>query len=460
MLILFSRVSTWLFIEMIASLSLVVLNLFIPMLMVFGSFRNAVNFYLSSAALSSSMINFLYLIYLIQTLRSRVLSENNCRAIYYLQTSCILILAYTIVAMHANFILCLFPSSSAHHHSARTCLQSFGVCLRRIFRRFCYFFVICLWSFAFIATIPLLYSIDSNEKLPKPVYCPGTTQVSYREELFNRNRFTQTIIFNLIPLILNLFLSLIAVLKLLYDCLVYLCARCRMSKCSLCRKKSSSMQQSQSNIPNAMSFLSSLSIVARNNMQHGINLAPVMETTTAPSPPDNEINITTSDFVVQSCGHWLSKSFIRSLLVISVCLLACIYPVVMRFYLVYFSVLLPLVFALLNYSFVQLQSTQQQTTVENYATSGIIQPAAASSTDTNGALNMNKSEIFQNQTSIKRDLNNSSSEQFELQSSLIKSLSNEDNRLIDTPSTIRKKQKYFSNRLYENSRTLFISRNH
>ncbi|CAF4612907.1 unnamed protein product, partial [Rotaria socialis] len=92
MLILFSRVSTWLFIEMIASLSLVVLNLFIPMLMVFGSFRNAVNFYLSSAALSSSMINFLYLIYLIQTLRSRVLSENNCRAIYYLQTSCILIL--------------------------------------------------------------------------------------------------------------------------------------------------------------------------------------------------------------------------------------------------------------------------------------------------------------------------------------------------------------------------------
>ncbi|CAF1392940.1 unnamed protein product [Rotaria magnacalcarata] len=450
------------------------------MLMVFGSFRNAVNFYLSSAALSSSMINFLYLIYLIQTLRSRVLSENNCRAIYYLQTSCILILAYTIVAMHANFILCLFPSSSAHrHHSTRTCLQSFGVCLRRNFRRFCYFFVICLWSFAFIATIPLLYSIDSNEKLPEPVYCPGTTHVSYREEWLNRNRFTQTIVFNLIPLLLNLFLSLIAALKLLYDCLVYLWARCRMSKCSPCRKKSSSMQQPQSTISNSMSFLSSFSIIARNNMQHGINLAPITETTTTSSsppdneinvttsdfvlssPPDNEINVTTSDFVVQSCGHWLSKSFIRSLLVISACLLACIYPMAMRFYLVYFSVLLPLIFAVLNYSFVQLQSTQQQTTVENYTTSGIIQPAAVSSADTNGALNMNKSKIFQSQTSIKRDdLNNSSNEQFELQSPLIKPLSDEENQLIDAPSTIRKKQKYFSNRLYENSRAMFISRNH
>ena len=92
MLVLFSRVSTWLFIELLATLILVVLNMFIPVLMLFSSYRNIINFYFSSVALSTSMINCLYMYYLAQTLHSKVLSENNCRAIYYLQTSCIVVL--------------------------------------------------------------------------------------------------------------------------------------------------------------------------------------------------------------------------------------------------------------------------------------------------------------------------------------------------------------------------------
>jgi hypothetical protein len=92
MLFLFSRISTWLFVEIIATLILAVLNMIIPILMMFTSYRNLANFYLSSAALSSSLINYLYFFYLIQTIRSKILSENNCRAFYYLQTSCIVVL--------------------------------------------------------------------------------------------------------------------------------------------------------------------------------------------------------------------------------------------------------------------------------------------------------------------------------------------------------------------------------
>lgn len=88
----FSHISTWLFIEMIATLVLVVLNLIIPMLMIFSSYRNIVNFYFSSVALASSLINTLYLFYLVQSLRSKVLLDINCRAIYYLQASCIVVL--------------------------------------------------------------------------------------------------------------------------------------------------------------------------------------------------------------------------------------------------------------------------------------------------------------------------------------------------------------------------------
>ncbi len=97
MLFFFSRISTWLFIEMIATFILAVLNMIIPILMMFTSYRNLINFYFSSTALSSSLINFLYLFYLIQTIRSKILSEMNCRAIYYLQTSCIVVLGMIFI---------------------------------------------------------------------------------------------------------------------------------------------------------------------------------------------------------------------------------------------------------------------------------------------------------------------------------------------------------------------------
>ncbi|CAF3587790.1 unnamed protein product [Rotaria sp. Silwood1] len=461
---------------MIASLSLVVLNLAIPILMIFSSFRNVVNFYLSSTALSSSLINGLYLFYLIQTFRSKVISEINCRAIYYLQSSCIVILAYTIVAIHANFILFLFPSSSSSssdvNHTNRTCLKSCGICLRRFFRRFSFCAVLCVWSFSFTATIPLLYSIDSNEKLPKPVYCPGTTQISYLEELFNRNRFIQTILFNLIPLIMNLFLSLIALLKLLYDCLIYLYLRLKMSKCFSCLKKSSccqkkpQQQQQQHTTSNSTPLLSSIDVMDNNNIQYDINLMQIIETTTS----NNEIILSSSNVTIQSCGYWSSKSFLRFLLVLSSCLLACIYPIVMRFYLIYFSVLVPLIFAVLNYSLEQLTSTQQKTIMENHATNLTI-PPGISSTDTQISVNMNISETLQTKTSKKHEIDNCSNEQFELQPPLIANLLNErDESFVtltnssttlstDHRSIIGDKQKYFSNRLYENTQNMFLKEN-
>ena len=87
-----SHLSTWLLIEILATIFLILLNLIIPVLMIFSSYRNLVNFYFSSTALSSALINCLYLFYLIQTVRSKILSEINCRAFYYLQTSCIVVL--------------------------------------------------------------------------------------------------------------------------------------------------------------------------------------------------------------------------------------------------------------------------------------------------------------------------------------------------------------------------------
>ncbi|CAF1048440.1 unnamed protein product [Rotaria sordida] len=437
-----------------------------------------INFYLSSTALSSSLINCLYLFYLIQTFRSKVLSEINCRAIYYLHTSCIVILAYTIVAIHANFILCLFPSSSSdQNHSTRTCLKTCGICLRKFLRRFSFCFVICVWSFSFTSTIPLLYSIDSNEKLPKAVYCPGTTQINYLEEWFDRNRVIQTILFNLIPLLISLLLSLIGLLKLLYDCSTYLYLRLKMSNCSSCLKKSSSSyQQRHQAVYNSMPLLSSLHVIDGNNIQSGINLVQIIETTTATTTPTNEV-IVSSDLAIQSCGHWLSKSFLRFLLVLSSCLLACIYPIAMRFYLIYFSVLVPLIFAVLNYSLghftltqQQQQQQQQQTIVENHTISETI-PSPTRSTDTQNFVNMNISKEFQKRTSIKREIDNTSNEQFELQSPVIKDLLNERDESFltisnssttlstDHRSIIGDKQKYFSNRLYENTRNMFLKEN-
>ncbi|CAF4214220.1 unnamed protein product [Rotaria magnacalcarata] len=489
---LFYRISTWLIIELMATSILVALNMVIPMLMAFTSYRNMVNFYFSSAALSSSLLNCLYIYYLAQTLRSKVLSENNCRAIYYLQTSCTVVLAYTIAAMHANFVLCLLSSpsssSSEQRHSSRTCLQSCGICLRRFFRRFCFCLVLCVWSLSFTATIPLLYTIDSNEKTPRPVYCPGTTQISYIEEWIDRNRLVQSFIFNLIPLLTTLFISLIALLKLFYDCLCYFYFRLKMSKfCSSCRKRSQRRKQNtQSSLPNSISMLSSLGIISKNNnIQSGFSLAPTIESPT----PTSEASIASSNFVIQSCGHWCSSSFLRFLLVLSCCLLACIYPIAMRFYLVYFSVLIPLIFAVLNYSLGQLTPT--------------VKAAAATTTTTRATANITAATLTEEQTIVENhnrivpliimnsiDANNDklikqksscrneqvcSNEEYELQSPLMTSLMHDNDGTDErehyqitpsissqssaTPTTIHMqenqspltgKQKYFSNNLYEN----------
>jgi hypothetical protein len=400
MLILFFRTSTWLFIEMLATFILVILNTIIPMLMIFSSYRNIVNFYFSSTALSTSFVNCLYLFYLVQTLRSKVLSELNCRAIYYLQTSCIVvlgrswknflhllckfILAYTVTAMHANFVLYLFSTSSPHrHHSTRTCFQSMGHCLRRFFRRFCVCLVLLTWSLSFTATIPLLYTIDSNEKSPKPVYCPGTTDINYLDEWFDRNRLAQTVLFNFIPLLISSLLSIIALVKLLYDGFVYFYFRLRMSRCSPCRN-----EQIES---------------------------------------------------IESCRHCFSTSSLRFLLVLSSCLLACIYPIVMRFYLVYFSVFVPLIFSAINYSLGQFTSTQQPLSpIENHNTT---------------LSTVSISKLLQTRTSIRQERGDLTNRPIELEN-----LVDENYESFTTPpssSSMRGKQKCFSNQLYENTRNMF-----
>lgn len=215
--------------------------------------------------------------------------------------------------MHANFVLCLLSSSSSdQHNSVRSCLQSCGLCLRRFFRRFCVCLVLCVWSLSFTATIPLLYTIDSNEKAPKPVYCPGTKQVSYHEEWFDRNRLMQSVIFNLIPLLATLFLSSIALLKLFYECLFYIYSRCKRSKCCLrCQKRSSAQhhqhqQQQGLSIPHSMSMLSSLGIISNSNIHSSLNLAPMTESPT----PTSETTISSSNLMLPSCGHWCSSSFL------------------------------------------------------------------------------------------------------------------------------------------------------
>ncbi|CAF4971750.1 unnamed protein product, partial [Rotaria magnacalcarata] len=340
---------------------------------------------------------------------------------------------------------------------------------------------------SFTATIPLLYTIDSNEKTPRPVYCPGTTQISYIEEWIDRNRLVQSFIFNLIPLLTTLFISLIALLKLFYDCLCYFYFRLKMSKfCSSCRKRSQRRKQNtQSSLPNSISMLSSLGIISKNNnIQSGFSLAPTIESPT----PTSEASITSSNFVIQSCGHWCSSSFLRFLLVLSCCLLACIYPIAMRFYLVYFSVLIPLIFAVLNYSLGQLTPTVK---------------AAAATTTTRATANITAATLTEEQTIVENhnrivpliimnsiDANNDklikqksscrneqvcSNEEYELQSPLMTSLMHDNDGTDErehyqitpsissqssaTPTTIHMqenqspltgKQKYFSNNLYEN----------
>jgi hypothetical protein len=132
----------------------------------------------------------------------------------------------------------------------------------------------------------------------------------------------------------------------------------------------------------------------------------------------------------------------------------------MRFYLVYFSVLVPLIFAVFNYSLGQTTSTEQQTITENH---NII---STSSTPRQTSLSMNISTIIQ-----PNKQNHSSHEQLELRSPLITNLSNKydassatpssSSTLYSTPyqharSTTRGKRKYFANHLYENTRNMFI----
>lgn len=209
--------------------------------------------------------------------------------------------------MHINFIFSLF-SSSISSDERRFFHRCFG-CLRRFCRRICFCFVLCIWSLSFTSTVPLLYTIDSNEKTPRPVYCPGTKQISYLEEWFDQNRFIQTMLFNLIPFVICVFLSVIALCKLIFDWLSYFLIRCRQSRCCPCRKLSRS----------------------------------------------------SSNFFIQPYRQCFIHSFLHFLLISSSSLLACIYPIVMRFYLIYFSVFVPLVFAAFNYS----QATTLTTIVDN-----------------------------------------------------------------------------------------------
>lgn len=202
----------------------------------------------------------------------------------------LLVLAYTIVALHVNFLFSLFsPTEGRFFHRCFTCL-------RRFFRRICFCFILCIWSLSFTSTVPLLYTIDSNEKSPRPVYCPGTKKISYLEEWFDENRFIQTILFNLIPLVICVFLSIIALSKLIFDWLSYFVIRWRQSRCSCCLYRQ------------------------------------------------------TSNFFIQPYRQCFIQSFLHFLLISSASLLACIYPIVMRFYMIYFSVFVPLIFAAFNYS--------------------------------------------------------------------------------------------------------------
>ncbi len=292
------------------------------------------------------------------------------------------ILAYTITAMQANFVLCLFPSSDN-----RRCLPSCGRCLRRFFHRFCFCFVVFIWCVSFTSTIPLLYTIDANEKIPKPVYCPGTKEISYLDEWFDRNRIIQTVICNLIPLVICILLTIIAVSKLFYDFLLYCYARLKKSPCFPFRNQSS-----------------------------------------------------TTNLPIQSCRDWFPMSFLRVILVLSSCLLACIYPIVMRFYLIYFSVIIPLIFAVFNYSLIL---TQTPMVIENQSN---VSPAP---------ITIQENKIAQT--------NDSSGEQIELQAPLVTNIPVKHDEssasACSTPHQHRRqslkklKQNYFANHLYENTRS-------
>jgi hypothetical protein len=354
-------------------------------------------------------------------------------------------LAYTITAMHANFVLCLFPPSNKYR-STRTCLQSFGACLRRFFRRFCFCLVLGVWSLSFTGTIPLLYSIDSNEKSPKPVYCPGTTQISYLEEWFDRNRRIQTILFNFIPFILSLVLSMIALLKLLADCLYYIYLRWQISTCLPCHKQQQRRQRRRT-LPTGKTVLSTVDVET-----------PIIDTTTQKQDTLDQSNNPS----VQKCHTWCSTSFLRFLLVLSCCLLAGIYPIAMRFYLIYFSVLVPLIFTVMNYSSslstIGIPSTEQREQHNEPMASSV--PIVDPSMET---VNSNRRQVSLMPSSFEHERPISSIEQIELRSPLIVNVlpEHDECRSVSASSTNssiknqRSKPKYFANHLYENTRHIF-----
>lgn len=229
-------------------------------------------------------------------------------------TLAILFLAYTVVAIQVNFLFSLYSSSETHPSTCR-CWQTCGYCFRRFTRRFCFCFILLIWALSYTGTIPLLYTIDSNEKVLKAVYCPGLKRINYFEEWFDRNRFTQTFICNLLPFFISLLLTLLALMKVFGDFLRLLYRNLQTFRCFPCRK-----------LPSA-------------SLDSSVTLLPV-------SPCFNTNH--------HSAKQKFLRLYIRLILVLSYCLLACIYPIVMYFYLIYFSVLIPLAYAVCNHAVVHL----------------------------------------------------------------------------------------------------------
>jgi hypothetical protein len=162
----------------------------------------------------------------------------------------------------------------------------------------------------------------------------------------------------------------------------------------------------------------------------------------------------------------------------------------MRFYLVYFSVLVPLIFAVLNYSLGQLAPTQTSTnTTMNAITTTMpieqqtnIENRHITVTKFMNSTNRNSGKLIRQNSSLTRK-QDCSNEQFELQSPLMANIMqdndgvDEHEQFLASPSSssqsstipvirtdiqhhrppITGKQKYFSNNLYEKcSRNMLI----
>lgn len=322
--------------------------------------------------------------------------------------------AYTVTALHANFLLSLFPST-AKKTGSESCSQCLSLCLRRFFRRFSVCLILCIWSLSFTGTIPLLYSIDSNEKVPKPVYCPGTKEISYLEEWFDRNRLIQTILFNLIPSLTSLVLSLIVVLKYFFDIFVTIFRRAKRSKFFGCQKKSRS---TKSSLIEMNSYLKST----------------IDESMTASSDiTDDSVQISGPTF-----GQYCSNSFLRFLLIVSSSLIACIYPVAMRFYLIYFSVFVPLIFTVLNSSPNSAFANRKLLFLDEESRISALKPSTRISSIE--LTNFNRYQPVE--TKINSNQENRSA--LLTTNDEPRPTNNEPNKLV-----------YFSNNLYENTRNIF-----